>query len=74
MNAYKATYSNFDIYSMATGQEKVGMQKINIGIRHPNAAAGINWQTAQYYCQWLGQQLDVPMGLPTEAQWEYTRA
>ena len=71
MNAYKTTYSDFDIYSMATGQEKVGMQKYNIKVRLDNAAAGINWQTAQNYCQWLGQQLDVPMSLPTEAQWEY---
>ena len=71
MNAYKATYSDFDIYSMATGQDEEGMQPITIEIRQPNAAAGINWQTAQHYCQWLGQQLDVPMSLPTEAQWEY---
>ena len=71
MNAYKATYDDFDIYSMTTGQEKVGMQEVTIGVRQPNAAAGINWQTAQHYCQWLGQQLNVPMSLPTEAQWEY---
>ncbi|OLF41322.1 SUMF1/EgtB/PvdO family nonheme iron enzyme [Psychrobacter sp. Rd 27.2] len=71
MNAYKATYGDFDIYSMATGQPKEGMQSIGIEIRQPNAAAGINWQTAQHYCQWLGQQLEVPMNLPTEAQWEY---
>ena len=71
MNAYKATYSDFDIYSMATGQEKVGMQENNTRVRGVDVAAGINWQTAQNYCQWLGQQLDVPMSLPTEAQWEY---
>ncbi|WP_201567862.1 formylglycine-generating enzyme family protein [Psychrobacter immobilis] len=71
MNAYKATYGDFDIYSMATGQQQEGMQEVTIGVRQPNAAAGINWQTAQHYCQWLGQQLDVPMSLPTEAQWEY---
>ncbi len=71
MNAYKATYGDFDVYSMVTGQEKIGMQNVTIGVRQPNAAAGINWQTAQHYCQWLGHQLDVPMSLPTEAQWEY---
>ena len=71
MNAYKATYGDFDVYSMATGQEKVSTQKNNLKIRKPNVAAGINWQTAQHYCQWLGDQLDVPMSLPTEAQWEY---
>ena len=71
MNAYKATYDNFDVYSIATGQEKFGIERITAGVRQPNAAAGIDWQTAQHYCQWLGDQLNVPMGLPTEAQWEY---
>ena len=71
MNAYKATYGDFDIYSMATGQDKFGTEVYMEAIRQPNAAAGINWQTAQHYCQWLGEQLEVPMSLPTEAQWEY---
>ena len=71
LNAYKATYGDFDIYSMATGQDKFGTQISMAEIRQPNAAAGINWQTAQHYCQWLGEQLEVPMSLPTEAQWEY---
>ena len=71
MNAYKATYGDFDIYSMATGQPKEGMQDYNLELHQSDAAAGINWQTAQHYCQWLGQQFDVPMDLPTEAQWEY---
>ncbi|MBE0407712.1 formylglycine-generating enzyme family protein [Psychrobacter sp. AOP22-C1-22] len=71
MNAYKATYGDFDVYSMATEQAKVGMQKYNIKVRFDDAAAGINWQTAQNYCQWLGQQLEIPMSLPSEAQWEY---
>ncbi len=71
MNAYKATYGDFDIYSMATRQKKIGMQDTTIELRQSNAAAGVNWQTAQHYCQWLGQQLEVPMNLPTEAQWEY---
>ncbi|WP_372862757.1 formylglycine-generating enzyme family protein [Psychrobacter sp.] len=71
MNAYKTTYSDFDIYSMATKQKKIGMQDTTIELRQSNAAAGVNWQTAQHYCQWLGQQLEVPMSLPTEAQWEY---
>ena len=71
MNAYKATYGDFDIYSMATGQPQEGMQESVIELHQPDAAAGINWQIAQNYCQWLGEQLNVPMNLPTEAQWEY---
>ena len=71
MNAYKATYDDFDVYSLVTGQPKEGIQEYMTALRQPNAAAGIDWQTAQHYCQWLGQQLDVSMSLPTEAQWEY---
>ncbi|MGP9830606.1 formylglycine-generating enzyme family protein, partial [Psychrobacter sp. AOP1-A1-60] len=71
MNAYKATFGDFDIYSMVTGQPKEGMQESAETVRQSNAAAGIDWQTAQHYCQWLGDQLNVPMNLPTEAQWEY---
>jgi len=71
MNAYKATYDDFDVYSMAADQDKVGMKSLYTEMRQPKAAAGIDWQTAQHYCQWLGQQLIVPMSLPTEAQWEY---
>ncbi|MGO1744641.1 MAG: formylglycine-generating enzyme family protein [Psychrobacter sp.] len=71
MNAYKATFGDFDIYSMATGQPKEGMQEYMTALYQSNAAAGVNWQSAQHYCQWLGQQLEVSMSLPTEAQWEY---
>ncbi|MGO1743706.1 MAG: formylglycine-generating enzyme family protein [Psychrobacter sp.] len=71
LNAYKATYSDFDIYSIATGQEKVGMQPNSSDRRLPTAAAGIDWKTGKHYCQWLGQQMNEPVDLPTEAQWEY---
>ncbi|KAF7963965.1 hypothetical protein AWV80_03925 [Cupriavidus sp. UYMU48A] len=33
--------------------------------------AGMYWQQAKDYCQWLGKQTGVPFDLPTEAQWEY---
>ncbi|WP_445114935.1 formylglycine-generating enzyme family protein [Acinetobacter sp. WZC-1] len=72
LNAYKTTFEDFDIYSEAIGLPKVGMQEIAKIYRQPNAPAGISWQQAQDYCQWLGQQVGVPMNLPTEAQWEYT--
>ena len=29
------------------------------------------WYQAKEYCEWLGKQIGVPLGLPTEAQWEY---
>ncbi|ENU91852.1 hypothetical protein F971_02945 [Acinetobacter vivianii] len=72
LSATKATYADFDIYTDITGQKKVGkFDELSIKYRIPTAAAGINWQQARDYCQWLGQQLNLKMDLPTEAQWEY---
>lgn len=31
----------------------------------------VQWDRAQAYCQWLGDLVDTPMSLPSEAQWEY---
>ncbi|QER39190.1 formylglycine-generating enzyme family protein [Acinetobacter suaedae] len=72
LSATKATYADFDVYTDVTGQKKVGVfDEFSIKYRIPTSAAGINWQQARDYCQWLGQQLNLNMDLPTEAQWEY---
>lgn len=72
LSATKATYADFDIYTTVTGQKPVGVfDEFSISRRVPIAAAGVNWQQAQDYCQWLGKQLNLKMDLPTEAQWEY---
>ncbi|MFV5264199.1 formylglycine-generating enzyme family protein [Acinetobacter courvalinii] len=72
LSATKATYADFDIYTDVTGRKKVGtFDEFSIQERVPTGAAGINWQQARDYCQWLGQQLNLKMDLPTEAQWEY---
>ena len=72
LSATKATYADFDIYTDVTGQKKVGtFDEFSVQERVPTAAAGINWQQGRDYCQWLGQQLNLKMDLPTEAQWEY---
>ncbi|WP_265512165.1 formylglycine-generating enzyme family protein, partial [Providencia heimbachae] len=36
-----------------------------------NYPASVDWQDAKDYCLWLGQQTQLPIDLPTEAQWEY---
>jgi formylglycine-generating enzyme required for sulfatase activity len=72
LSVTKATYADFDIYTEVTGQKAVrNFDEISIKERVPVAAAGINWQQARDYCQWLGTQLNLKMDLPTEAQWEY---
>lgn len=33
--------------------------------------ASVQWQDAKDYCEWLGKELNLPIDLVTEAQWEY---
>ncbi len=71
LNAYKTTFDDFDIYTDSLGLPRISMEKITKKLRQPMAPAGIGWQQASDYCQWLGTQVGIPMNLPTEAQWEY---
>ncbi|MCH7335762.1 SUMF1/EgtB/PvdO family nonheme iron enzyme [Acinetobacter sp. NIPH 2699] len=71
LNAYKTTFDDFDLYTEATGQPKISTQEVSRFFRQPNAPAGVSWQQAHNYCQWLGEKVGIPMNLPTEAQWEY---
>ncbi len=71
MSAFKTTYADHDVYSAATGYPKVGTDGMTMEYRYPDGGAGLSWQQAREYCQWLGQQLKLPMDLPTEAQWEF---
>lgn len=72
MSAYKITYEDHDVYAETAGVPKVGMDDFTKKRRHPRVAASLTWQQARDYCQWLGQQLNLPMDIPTEAQWEYS--
>src|SRR5690606_35188949 len=69
---YETTFAEFDLYSKAMGEELVKKER-----RHAEhyqdhyPAKGMDWYQARSYCQWLGSLLDLPMDLPTEAQWEY---
>ncbi len=72
MQAWKVTYADFDTYSDAVGQPRVAQSKVDQSYRHlPDTAAGVSWTQAVAYCEWIGKQIDIPMTLPTEAQWEY---
>lgn len=71
MSAYKIMYEDHDVYAETVKVPKVGMDEFTKKRRHPRIAASLTWQQARDYCQWLGQQLNLPMDLPTEAQWEY---
>lgn len=69
---YKVTYEDFDVYTAATGKQKIGKLALNEKYRAvPNVPAGVNWQEAKDYCAWLAKVTALPFDLPTEAQWEY---
>ncbi|MFL6674480.1 MAG: formylglycine-generating enzyme family protein [Massilia sp.] len=71
MMAYKVTYDDFDVFTDATGNERVDMDRISISDRAPKRPAGVSWHGAKAYCQWLGKLSNLSFDLPTEAQWEY---
>lgn len=72
IGAYKVTYADFDVFTDSTGRPRIAQDEMDLTYRNlPGTPAGVNWYDAQAYCHWLGKQLDLPMDLPTEAQWEY---
>jgi formylglycine-generating enzyme required for sulfatase activity len=68
MSAFKTSYEDYDVFSRAMGRELIAQDN---KARFPKVAAGLSWPEAREYCQWLGTLLELPIDLPTEAQWEY---
>jgi formylglycine-generating enzyme required for sulfatase activity len=71
MMAYKVTFDDFDVFTDATGHERITMRPQDIEERAPNRPAGVSWYGAKAYCGWLTKVSKLPFDLPTEAQWEY---
>lgn len=69
--AYKVTYDDFDVFTDATGNQRINMDETDVGERMPKRPAGVSWHGGKEYCQWLGKLTGLPVDLPTEAQWEY---
>ncbi|WP_024480247.1 formylglycine-generating enzyme family protein [Cellulophaga baltica] len=73
ISKYETTWEEFDLYFLLNEKEIINPQyRKNIedyGIKY--AAKKNTWFLAKAYCQWLGEQLNLPIDLPTEAQWEY---
>ncbi|WP_158975459.1 SUMF1/EgtB/PvdO family nonheme iron enzyme [Cellulophaga sp. L1A9] len=73
ISKYETTWEEFDLYHIMNDLEIINPHhRGKIKDYGPNYAAKKNtWFLAKSYCQWLGEQLDLPIDLPTEAQWEY---
>lgn len=74
ISKYKVTYTEFDLYTEANGLPKI-QQNLPSGFatmrNRIDTPAGVTWEQAKAYCQWLGTISKLPFDLPTEAQWEY---
>ncbi|MCR1025068.1 formylglycine-generating enzyme family protein [Cellulophaga baltica] len=72
ISKYETTFKEFDVYSKLNNKEKLAFEYRDVKEFSGNyGAKWMNWYEAQSYCQWLGEQLNLPIDLPTEAQWEY---
>ncbi len=72
MGAYEVTYADYDIYTRAAKKPLISNDIRTDPVRYsPKRPAGIGWNSARDYCQWLSEKTNLPFDLPTEAQWEY---
>ncbi len=72
ISKYETTFKEFDVYSELNGLEKVAPNYRDSEELGPEYGVQFeNWHQAEAYCNWLGKQLNLSLGLPTEAQWEY---
>ncbi|RHW20107.1 formylglycine-generating enzyme family protein [Pseudomonas jilinensis] len=82
LSQHKTTWGDFDTYLLTNGIEVFERNYQDKWAREPfekdpaneffiDKPALVTWQEAKDYCQWLGAQTDLPLDLPTSAQWEF---
>ncbi|AQZ95371.1 formylglycine-generating enzyme family protein [Halopseudomonas phragmitis] len=82
LSQHKTTWGDFDTYLLANDLPFIVQAFTKSWERTPfdqepesrffvEKPATVTWQEAKDYCQWLGAQTDLPLDLPTSAQWEF---
>jgi len=82
LSRQKTTWEDFDTYLLANGLEFIVQGLSKSWEREPydqdpssrlylKKPAQVTWQEAKDYCQWLGEEIGLPLDLPTSAQWEF---
>jgi formylglycine-generating enzyme len=82
LSQHKTTWGDFDTYLLANDLPFIVQAFTKSWERKPfdqepesrffvEKPATVTWQEAKDYCQWLGAQTDLPLDLPTSAQWEF---
>jgi sulfatase modifying factor 1 len=69
---YPVTYAEFDVFTASLKIPRINQKKSLQSYRKPDNPAGVTWEGAKEFCQWLGKITNKPIDLPTEAQWEYS--
>lgn len=74
MGAYMVEEQEYNLYGASKGEpllKSAHRPSYADFLKNREAPAAVTWEQAQGYCQWLGEQINQPMSLPTDAQWEY---
>jgi len=77
MLKFKITNREFDTFQADIGKyfnpyhDRFKKSRWEKNHQHGDLPAIFNWTMANNYCQWLGKLTNLPISLPTEAQWEY---
>jgi serine/threonine protein kinase len=64
MSKYEITFAQYNTFCVATGKSK-------LGFNDSRPVKEISWNDAKAFCDWLSQQTQTKIRLPTEAEWEY---
>ena len=68
MSKYEVTFKEYDVFTDATGRERVDNEGWGRGLR---PVVNVSWYDAMAYTEWLSEQTGDRYRLPTEAEWEY---
>ncbi|OCX67320.1 hypothetical protein BFP70_01630 [Thioclava sp. SK-1] len=68
--AYEVSYESYNTHLQAQGYPPLHTDN-TIGYQQLDRAASVSFDEAKRFCAWAGEITELPMRLPTEAEWEF---